>query len=503
MKRAQLTLNQAQNQYQAQVDTFNNPTSEQQQIQNAQYTYQQAQQSASDTSGVTAAQQQLSFDQTTLQQDQINLSNAQTQYTTLSADANLTPPTATSAQVTSAYQALQQAQQTVNQENQVVLKDQNAVNTATKQLQQAQQQVAQDKLTLDTLQQQFSSRTADKQALASAQNQVAQDQLALQSAQETLQVDQQPPDAATLQQAVASVTTAQASLQNAQAQLQSAQQSVANTTMVAPISGVVSQVNSVAGEIVSGSSPFIVVTDTNKSDLQVNIQVSEAQIGSIKVNDPVQLTVAAYPSKSYTGTISQLYPTPTVSSNVTEYTVIATVNNSSGDLKDGMTASVGIQTAKASQVLTVPAIALQQFNTREGVYVVDAQSGSSSGNGGSGTPAGNGGSNGQGNGNGGNGGNFGGGSGSFAGRGSFGTATTGLPKNVHFQAVQVGLFGTNEVEITRGLTAGEKILIELPAQAATAAAASSSSNRFGFGGGGGAPGAGAATRAARNAGGNG
>ena len=66
IQKAQLSLNQAELQYQAAVQAYNNPTTEQQQLQSAQNTYQQAEQNASDTSGVTAAQQQLQNDQTTL-----------------------------------------------------------------------------------------------------------------------------------------------------------------------------------------------------------------------------------------------------------------------------------------------------------------------------------------------------------------------------------------------------------------------------------------------------
>lgn len=277
----------------------------------------------------------------------------------------------------------------------------------------------------------------------------------------------------------------------------------------------VSQVNGTVGQTPTGtnSSPFIEIVDTNASDLQVQIQVSESQITQIIKGDPVTLTASAYPGVNFTGSITQVYPTPTTTNNVTQYTVIATVKNQNGDLKDGMTGNVDIQTAQASNVVVVPAIALQQVNGQEGVYVVDSTSGSGSGTSGT-SSGGNGGFGGRGSGSNSSGGfggsgNFGGGSGGQGGQsggrggssgfqrgGGFGRGTTltvngsNLPSNVHFQRVQVGLMGSSEVQITSGLQAGQQVLVQLPESATTTStgsfgggSATGAARRFSGGGG--------------------
>jgi multidrug efflux pump subunit AcrA (membrane-fusion protein) len=96
--------------------------------------------------------------------------------------------------------------------------------------------------------------------------------------------------------------------------------------------------------------------------------VAEADIGSIKVGDPVALTFNAYPGKIYTGTVTGLPLMATTSSNVTTYPVNVTVNGPAQELLPGMTASLTIVTARAQNVTVVPTTAVQ--TTSFGSYVV-------------------------------------------------------------------------------------------------------------------------------------
>jgi HlyD family secretion protein len=551
IQKAELSLQSAQQSYQSQLTSSKDTSSQQQKILSAQTQLQNDQLAASDTSGVTSAQLQLSSDGQSLATDQQTLKNLQAQYGTVteaqvqqawqqyqyedglsqkwlqgqqvgqnpyaSADAQ---DKATYDNLNTEYSSLQTAQQTVTRDQQAIQKDQQSLTTAQNALAKAKQQVVVDQQNLQLVEQQVNDTSATQQALDSAKNQIQQDQLAVQSAQNQLTTDEQPPDVATVSSAQASVASAEANLQSAQDKLVTAQLAESQTKLIAPINGVVSQVNGQVGQTPSSgsksgtsTSPFLEIVDTNPNDLQVQVQISESQIGQVQTGDAVAMTVAALPGKNYSGTITQIYPTPTTTSNVTQYTAVATVQDTSGQLKDGMTASVTIQTATANHVVTVPAIALQQEGSIEGVYVLDASSGASGGTGsqgsgqsGQGTGSTSGGRSGQGaSGQGsGSGGNFagrgsstGGGNGGFRGgqTGGFSGQFTGgslnspagLPKNVHFVPVKVGLFGTAEVQITSGLNAGQKILVQLPA-AAAASAAKSSALQFG------GPGAGAARR---------
>ncbi|MCL8209455.1 MAG: efflux RND transporter periplasmic adaptor subunit, partial [Actinomycetia bacterium] len=305
--------------------------------------------------------------------------------------------------------------------------------------------------------------------LDQAANAVAQAQNGVTQAQAQLAQTEAPPDPA-------SIAQAQAQVQQAQAALKAAQASEANTVLTAPISGVVVATNGTVGQQVAPGTAVVTLDDTVKGDLQINLEVPEADIGSVHAGEAVNVTVPAYPTTTFHGTVTQVYPTPQVVNNVNEYTVLATVHDPSGRLTPGMTANVTIVTATATHVLTVPPVALHTFGAVEGVYV-------------KGTP-------GQaprrpavGNGTGrrfGRPGGPGSGTGGFAG----GFRAAGLPAGVYFQPVTVGLFGTDAVQITRGLSAGQQIVLVLPGTTGTptptgttGSAGRPGGGGFGFGGG--------------------
>ena len=425
-----------------------------QDVQSAQQAYNQAQgQVTSDQSAIASSQSQLT-------QDQSALGTAQNQVTgdqaTIVEDQN---------QVAGDQAAIASVQKQVAGDQQLLA---NAKNQARLTSQADQLQVQQDKQTVQLAQAGYSDRTSAKQALDNARNQVQQAVVSLQSAQASLVQAKQPPASASVQAAQAGVQTSQASLQSAQASLQSVQLQQSDTVLTAPINGVVTQVNDTVGDQVSASQPVLVVDGGVQHDSLVNIQISESQISSIHPGEPLQLTVSSLPNDTFNGKVTQIYPVPQVVSNVTEYTVMANVNNASNKLQPGMTANVTIQTAKANHVLTVPAISLVQLGSVEGVFVVGTRTPSQAkkqrrhfGGGGAG------------------------GAGGAGSGGGFPSANSALPKGVYFQPVQIGLFGTQDVEITKGVRAGETIMLIPPGlSGGTGSSAGGGGNGGGAGGGG-------------------
>lgn len=467
-------------------------------------------------------------------------------------------------QLNTGYTDLQQAQEQYNAGEETVQNDQTAIANAQSNLATAQKnvadampasstnlaeqsqvsvQAAQVSLTeaqtqyksaqqdLQVAQALYNDRTSGAQAVSQAQNTVEQDQIAVQSAQASLQETEQPSTPAVIEESQAAVTTAQAQLSSAQAALQGANVSEADMTLRAPMSGVITAINDTAGELVNGSAPVMTLQSDTKNQMELNIQVPEAGIGSVKAGDQIQTTVSALPNQTFTGTVLQVYPTPQVVDNVTNYTVMAVVNDPTDQLLSGMATSVSIQTATANHVVEIPAIALQQVGTMEGVYVVGTRpagtfafgahgsfsgTATTSGYGGYGSDGGYGGGHGKkkgksgsyGKGFGANGtspsstnaagsgiavggaNSTGGATGSGAGNaGKFGAfkgfAGSSAPKGTYFQPVQVGIFGTNNVQITAGLKPNEKIVLIAPASATSSTSTPSfKGGHGGFGGGG-------------------
>ncbi|GCF08758.1 efflux RND transporter periplasmic adaptor subunit [Dictyobacter arantiisoli] len=141
----------------------------------------------------------------------------------------------------------------------------------------------------------------------------------------------------------------------------------------------------------SGSSVFMTLVDVSKYNIQASI--NESDINSIKIGQPAQFTVSAYPSKTLRATVSAINILGQTSSSVVTYAVTLTVDMSSltnVQVYPGMTATVDITTAQRlntllipSSALTFPTTALQNGEISRSDYVAALQSSTSNSSSGS------------------------------------------------------------------------------------------------------------------------
>jgi HlyD family secretion protein len=115
------------------------------------------------------------------------------------------------------------------------------------------------------------------------------------------------------------------------------------------------------GQTVAASfqAPQLFLIANDLARMQVNANVSEADIGVIAQGMPAQFRVDAYPTRTFTGTISQVRYNATVIDGVVTYVTLIEVNNDDLVLRPGMTANVTFQVAKAENVIRVPNAALR------------------------------------------------------------------------------------------------------------------------------------------------
>ena len=85
---------------------------------------------------------------------------------------------------------------------------------------------------------------------------------------------------------------------------------------------------------------FNIAQDLTK--MQIDTNVDEADIGKIKVDQPVEFTVDAYPDTTFKGKVSEVRKRPITVQNVVTYDVVVQVDNPELKLKPGMTANVSI-----------------------------------------------------------------------------------------------------------------------------------------------------------------
>jgi HlyD family secretion protein len=90
------------------------------------------------------------------------------------------------------------------------------------------------------------------------------------------------------------------------------------------------------------------------TEIQIEANVDEADIGNVHEGDEVTFSVDAFPDAEFSGQVNQVRLAPNESNNVVTYTVIITAENPDKKLLPGMTAIVEIVTGKSENVLRVP-----------------------------------------------------------------------------------------------------------------------------------------------------
>jgi HlyD family secretion protein len=165
----------------------------------------------------------------------------------------------------------------------------------------------------------------------------------------------------TYDQALAQITFDEATLQQRQASLDAAQVNLDYANIVSPVDGTVVSRNVTMGQTVAASfqtpTLFLIATDLTKMEVDAN--VSESDIGGIKLGNKATFTVDAYAKRTFEGTVKQVRQSPQTVQNVVTYDVVVSVNNSDLALMPGMTAASRIVVDQRNDVIRVPNQALR------------------------------------------------------------------------------------------------------------------------------------------------
>ena len=167
--------------------------------------------------------------------------------------------------------------------------------------------------------------------------------------------------------------------------LSEAESDVAETVITAPMSGVVVGEPKTPGTMAvqGNSSPTVIMRIADTGTKQIIAKVDETDIGKIKVGQDATFPVDSYTNKTFTAHVSKISQTDTTyswdttnttssssasSASVIYYYVTLDVDDPNDDLRLGMTARVDISTSQKENALVVPIAALKTNNS--GSYVV-------------------------------------------------------------------------------------------------------------------------------------
>src|SRR3989454_3762501 len=159
---------------------------------------------------------------------------------------------------------------------------------------------------------------------------------------------------ANLHQAEANVKIKQGALDKAKADLD-------HCTITSPIDGVVISRNVDVGQTVAASlqAPVIFQIANDLTKMQIDSNVAEADVGAVSVNQDVDFTVDAFPTRTFHGKVVQVRNAPITVQNVVTYDTVIGVSNADLKFKPGMAANVSIIIAHKDNVVQIPNSALR------------------------------------------------------------------------------------------------------------------------------------------------
>lgn len=134
--------------------------------------------------------------------------------------------------------------------------------------------------------------------------------------------------------------------------LSHASQDYADTYLVAPYTGVVSNLSIEDGSLVNAGGQTMQLTDV--SNLQITIFVDEIDIGQVEDGLVVILSVDALPGMEFEGTVTKVAPNSTIRDGVVVYEVELTVDDDDRALRVGMTVDAEVALDQVENTTLVP-----------------------------------------------------------------------------------------------------------------------------------------------------
>ena len=115
------------------------------------------------------------------------------------------------------------------------------------------------------------------------------------------------------------------------------------------------------GQTVAASlqAPVIFTIANDLAKMQIDANVAEADVGGVAIDQEVEFTVDAFPSRTFQGKVVQVRNAPITVQNVVTYDTVIGVSNPELKLKPGMTANVSIVSAHRDDALKIPNGALR------------------------------------------------------------------------------------------------------------------------------------------------
>lgn len=144
--------------------------------------------------------------------------------------------------------------------------------------------------------------------------------------------------------------------------------------VTSPMDGVVIRRPVELGDtVMSGVSSFnagtVLMTVADVETMIIKAGINEVDIGKVRLEQPVKVSLDAYPKVRFAGKILRIAPAARLDEKVKVFDVEIAIEHQGAELRTGMTANIDIVGEKREKVLTVPVEAIFKKDETEVVYV--------------------------------------------------------------------------------------------------------------------------------------
>jgi HlyD family secretion protein len=159
----------------------------------------------------------------------------------------------------------------------------------------------------------------------------------------------------------ADIEASRASLLQADASLEQAQLNLSYTRIVSPIDGIVLSRAVDVGQTVAASfqAPTLFTVARDLTNMQVDTNVAEGDVGRLHSGMEATFTVDAYPGRIFRGEVRQVRDNATTLQNVVTYDAVIDVDNSDMSLRPAMTANASFVYATRAHATRIANAALR------------------------------------------------------------------------------------------------------------------------------------------------
>jgi HlyD family secretion protein len=166
---------------------------------------------------------------------------------------------------------------------------------------------------------------------------------------------------AILKRALSNEASLTAQIAEAKWRLSIDQTNLSKAVIRSPINGVVLKRQVEPGQTVAASlqTPVLFTIAENLAQMEVQVDVDEADVAQVKVGQQASFTVDGYPGRTFSAVVKQVRYGPEMVQGVVTYKTLLSVDNSDLALRPGMTATANITVQRVANVVLIANAALR------------------------------------------------------------------------------------------------------------------------------------------------